>query len=80
MGAIENEETYDCVLIDGSEFLGYSEYNLLKNRTKCFILDDINAFKCINVHNELLNNSDWLLIDKGSERNGWSCFIKKEKI
>ncbi len=75
-GAIENNEQYDAVLIDGSEFSGYSEFILLKDRTKCFILDDINCFKCARAHDELLNDNTWELVDQGQERNGWSCFVK----
>lgn len=74
-GVIENNETYDCVLIDGSEFSGYSEYLLLKDRVKCILLDDINVFKCSQVHQELLDATNWKLISSGNERNGWSCFI-----
>ena len=76
-GAIENSEVYDCVLIDGCEFSGYSEYLLLKERTTCFILDDISSYKCERVHKELLNNNNWQLIAQGNERNSWSCFLKK---
>jgi hypothetical protein len=76
-GTIENNKIYDCVFIDGCEFSGYSEYFLLKNRTQCFILDDIYSFKCNRVHKELLENNTWKIVAEGNERNGWSCFIKQ---
>jgi len=75
-GGIETDEKYDCVLIDGSEFSGYSEYLLIKNRTKCIMLDDINEFKCFRVHEELSSDDNWELVHTGPERNGFSCFVK----
>jgi len=75
-GALETNEIYDLVLIDGSEFSGYSEYLLIKDRTKCIMLDDVNVFKCKQINKELKNSKNWKLIAEGNERNGWSCFIK----
>lgn len=81
-GFINSKEalpTYDMVLIDGSEFFGYSEYYLLKNKTKCFILDDVfYAYKCNQIYNDLINNNEWKVISKNdSDRNGYAIFIKK---
>ena len=40
-GFLEKDKTiYDAVLIDGGEFTGYFEFELLKNRTNVFFLDD----------------------------------------
>ena len=40
-GFLEKDKTiYDAVLIDGGEFSGYFEFELLKNRTNVFFLDD----------------------------------------
>lgn len=70
------EESFDAVLIDGSEFLGYSEFCLLKNRTRCFFLDDVhNAYKCNQVYHELKDN--WQKIyDFPDLRNGASIFMR----
>ena len=70
---------YDGVLIDGSEFTGYSEFKLLKSRTRVFFLDDVhNAFKCFQIHDELLRDSKWdILFDLPFARNGASAFIRK---
>lgn len=70
---------YDAVLIDGSEFMGYSEYLLLKDTTKCFFLDDVfTAYKCNQVYCELLADERWDLIQENEKlRNGYAIFIKK---
>jgi hypothetical protein len=76
----ENNDSYDGVLIDGGEFYGYSEYNLLKNRCKAFFLDDcVYGFKNRQVGEELEASPDWELI-AGSKavRNGFAIFIKKD--
>ena len=70
---------YDAVLIDGSEFTGYSEYTLLKDNTTCFMLDDVfTAYKCNQIYHELCNNNAWTLIKSNQTlRNGYAIFIKK---
>jgi hypothetical protein len=69
----------DSVLIDGSEFTGYSEYFLLKDKTKVFFLDDVHkAFKCYQIYDELKNDPKWTLLSENSSiRNGYAIFIKK---
>jgi len=78
--AISVYDTYlwDSVLIDGGEFTGYSEYKLLKDKTKVFFLDDVhNAFKCYEIYEELKNNSSWeLLKENPNIRNGYAIFKK----
>jgi len=63
-------------VIDGSEFSGYSEYLLIKDRTNCIMLDDINETKCSRAHQELSGDDTWELVHTGPERNGFSCFVK----
>lgn len=79
LGFLERtNNTYDGVLIDGGEFFGYSEYQLLKDRTKCFFLDDcVYGFKNRQVGEELNNSEEWKLV-AGSKtvRNGFAVFIK----
>jgi hypothetical protein len=76
---ISNIKYWDSVLIDGSEFTGYSEYQLLKDKTKVFFLDDVHyAFKCYQIYDELMNNNDWINLKENSNiRNGYAIFIKK---
>lgn len=69
---------YDFVLLDGSEFTGYSEFKLLKDITKIFALDDCaTAYKCSQVYYELSHDSKWeLLIEDKQLRNGFAIFRK----
>jgi|688.fasta_scaffold88598_2 hypothetical protein len=68
---------YDAVLIDGSEFTGYSEFMLLKDKTTCFMLDDVfSAYKCNQIFHELIRNDSWSLIKSNQNlRNGYAIFI-----
>jgi hypothetical protein len=82
LGAIQHLKDYywDSVLIDGGEFTGYSEFHLLKNKTKFLFLDDVhNAFKCYQIYEELKNNhKEWELIKENEHnRNGYAIFKRK---
>lgn len=67
-----------CVLIDGCEFSGYSEYKKLNSNIENIILDDcFGAFKTKQVYFELLKSENWSLVEQGVERNGWAIFKRK---
>jgi hypothetical protein len=67
-------EAFDCVLIDGSEFTGRKEFELVYG-SRYIILDDINAFKNYANHQRLLGDSRYELIESNVEcRNGYSIF------
>jgi hypothetical protein len=67
----------DAVLIDGSEFSGYSEFKQLHPSIYLIFLDDcLTAFKTNQVYTELSNNPEWKLIRVNSERNGYAIFRK----
>jgi len=70
---------FDSVLIDGSSFTGYSEFNLLEPRVKCFFLDDYHKdFKTNQVFHELVKDPNWeLLHDFPDLRNGACIFIRR---
>ena len=70
---------YDAVLIDGSEFTGYSEFALLRDKTKCFFLDDVfHAYKCAQIYNELSVHPAWRLLEEGKDlRNGYAIFERR---
>lgn len=70
---------YDMVIIDGSEFTGYSEYQLLKDKVKCFALDDcFTAYKCSQIYYELSRDGEWELLEEDPKlRNGYAIFRLK---
>lgn len=72
-------KAYDAVLIDGNEFTGYSEFVLLKDKTKCFFLDDVfHAYKCAQIYNELIDDPKWELLHQDREvRNGFAVFARR---
>lgn len=79
-GIIRKNWIFDGVLIDGSEFTGYSEYTLLKDSVNVFFLDDYyNAFKTRQVAWELNNNPDWEVVAGNRYlRNGYAIFKRKK--
>ena len=69
---------FDVVLLDGGEYTTYFEYQILRNRTKYLLLDDVEVEKCKRIRRELLNSSQWELIAEDlALRNGWSAFMAK---
>ena len=70
-------ETFDMVLIDGSEFTGSAELEHVYG-AKIILLDDTNAFKCHDARTRLLNDAKYELIaDNQKLRNGFSAFRLK---
>jgi hypothetical protein len=66
--------TFDMVLIDGSEFTGEVELNLVMG-SKVIALDDINTFKCHKAFNILCSNSSYVLKHCNRKlRNGFAIF------
>jgi hypothetical protein len=71
-----NIEVFDLVLIDGSEFTGMAELNDIYG-AKVICLDDINAYKCYEARQQLLNDSAYeLLAEDQLLRNGFSIFYR----
>lgn len=72
-----NIKNFDMVLIDGSEFTGERELNFTIG-AKVIALDDVNAFKCWNAYQILLNTTHYKLLEHNfSLRNGYAFFEKK---
>lgn len=73
------EKYFEMVVIDGGEFLGYSEFCLVKNRCKILVLDDVHkCFKNYRVYEEVKNSILWNIIhDDPNDRNGTVIAIKK---
>ena len=71
-------DTFDVVLIDGSEFTGYKELEEVYG-AKTIILDDINSFKNYQSYYELLEDENYDLICLGLNlRNGFAIFRRLE--
>jgi hypothetical protein len=68
---------FDVILLDGGEFTTYYEFQILKNRCRILMLDDINVDKCKLIVNEIESDSSWRIIKKEYVRNG---FLIAEKI
>jgi len=65
---------FDFVLIDGSEFTGYAEFQHIIG-AKFILLDDVNAFKTNKAYNQLLANSGYKLYYENLKlRNGSAIF------
>ncbi|NBS49360.1 MAG: hypothetical protein EBS97_01920 [Verrucomicrobia bacterium] len=76
----ESTEIWDAVLIDGGEFFGWDEFRLLRDRSRCFFLDDaFFAFKTFRVRMELSQDPSWKLIwSDPKARNGAAIFIRQD--
>jgi len=66
-------EIFDVVLLDGGEFTTYYDFQLLKNRCRILMLDDINVDKCRLIVREIENNPyKWNVVTKNIHvRNGY---------
>lgn len=67
-------EKIDLLLLDGGEFSTYLEWLILKERVKIVMLDDINVFKCKRIYEELIKNTNYSLLYKTEEGNGFCVF------
>ena len=70
-------DIFDVILLDGGEFTTYYEFQLLKDRCKILMLDDINVDKCKLIVKEIEHDPSWKIIKKENIRNG---FLIAEKI
>ena len=64
-------EIFDVLLLDGGEFTTYHEFQILKNRCKVLMLDDINADKCKLIVEEIKCDKSWKIIKEENVRNGY---------
>ena len=67
----------DFLLLDGGEFSTYSEWQILKSRTKMVALDDIRELKTKQIYEELINDDNYELVIETPDGNGFCVFIKK---
>jgi len=71
---------FDVILLDGGEFTTYYEFQLLKNKCKILMLDDINAHKCKLITDEIYSDPSWKIIKKINIRNGYLIAEKIEQF
>jgi hypothetical protein len=73
------DERFDVALIDGSEFSGWDEFRLLRDRVSCVMLDDaFHAYKCVQARETLTGDPAWELAWASSYvRNGAAIFVKR---
>lgn len=63
---------FDILLLDGGEFTTYYEFQILKNRCKVLLLDDINVDKCKLIVEEIKLDKSWKIIkEETATRNGY---------
>jgi hypothetical protein len=63
---------FDVVLLDGGEFTTYYEFQILKNRCRILMLDDIGVDKCRLIVEEIRADKTWKIITENrSLRNGF---------
>jgi hypothetical protein len=68
----------EAVVLDGGEYTGYVDWLFTpKDDLKYVFLDDTAVLKNEKVRRELLESSDWTLVEENvADRNGWSMFMK----
>ena len=68
----------EAVILDGGEYTGYADWFFLpKGSLKYVFLDDSAITKNAKVRQELLESSEWTLLQENlKDRNGWSVFTK----
>lgn len=62
---------FDVILLDGGEFTTYHEFQILKNKCKILMLDDIECDKCKYIVQELLSDPSWKIVKQDNIRNGY---------
>jgi hypothetical protein len=70
-------DSIDLLILDGGEFSSLSEYQKLKDRTRYFILDDVNTIKNNEVAILMRNDSNYQIIYDSDDRNG---FLVSKKL
>jgi len=64
-------DIFDVVLLDGGEFTTYYDFQVLKNRCKILMLDDINVDKCKLIVREIVSDPTWKIVKQLDVRNGY---------
>lgn len=64
-------EVFDVIFLDGGEYTTYYEFQLLKDRCKILMLDDVNASKCKLIVAEMEKDASWKILKRVNVRNGY---------
>ena len=67
----EIPQIFDVILLDGGEFTTYYEFQLLKDRCKILMLDDVNVDKCAKIVEEIRADPSWRILKRVNVRNGY---------
>ena len=67
----EIPKVFDVLLLDGGEFTTYYEYQLLKDRCKILMLDDVDVDKCTKIVQEIKVDPSWRILKHVKVRNGY---------
>jgi hypothetical protein len=70
-------DSIDLLILDGGEFSSFAEYQKLKNRTRYFILDDVNTIKNNEIAILMRKDSNYQIIHDSDDRNG---FLVSKKL
>jgi hypothetical protein len=74
---VELPPQIDMVILDGGEFCGAADFrraSLL--HPKVIALDDIRIMKNKENYERLLEDSEWKLVARGKDRNGWAIYSR----
>ena len=71
-------DTIDLLILDGSDYTTYPEWQKLKDRTDIVILDDAALRKCAKIRQEVIDSKDYdILADDLADRHGYTIARKK---
>ena len=75
---IEIEEDVDVVCLDGGHFSSSIEWDMFKDKSKVFILDDTKTSKTRTILDEIKTNNDtWSIVYESDDRNGEMIIIRE---
>jgi len=71
------ETCFDIVMLDACLFSSKQVFSAVLDRTNCFILNDVCAYKNTFNHQALSTMADWSLLRQDlNDNNGWSIFVR----
>ena len=75
---VELPAKMDMVVLDGGEFCGVADFRrAILLEPKVIALDDIRVMKNRENYERLLADSEWEIVGRGKDRNGWAIFRRE---